>query len=180
MRRLAAALAAACLTVLLAGTVLAAQPSTAKNSFVGDFDVIDPGTGLVAGHVVARFTVGTERQVAPGSFEFTGASWYPIKSIRAAAANSLFWIDPNGGRPHAELVGAACEIFWPGGLPGGYTCYGTWTVMFREVPNEPNSILFSHCWIGPGEWDFDFNTDTGCAFLLSVGSGGWVLKVPPQ
>jgi hypothetical protein len=95
--------------------------------------------------------------------------------MRVAAANSLFWIDPNGGLPHAELVGAACEILWP----GGYTCYDKWTVMFREVPDETpqNSVLFSHCWVGPTEWDWDFDRENGCAFLLSVGAGGWVLKV---
>ncbi len=176
MRRFLALLAAAMLVATLSSSASAAPPVSAVNHFVGDFEAIDPESGMVAGHVVADFAPPSERQVAPGIFQFNGADWYPIKSMRVAAANSLFWIDPNGGLPHAELAGAACDIFWP----GGYTCHETWTVMFREWPGEPNSILFSHCWVGPTEWDFSFDTENGCAFLLEVGKGAWVLKLSAE
>jgi len=174
MRRITAVLASACLTVLLASSVMAAP--TAKSMFVGDFDVIDPGTGIVAGHVVAQFALATDRQVAPGSFQFTGASGYPIRAMRVAVADSLFWIDPNGGLPHAAEVGAGCDIF----NPGDYSCHGDWAVMFRMVPGEPNSLLFSSCKTGDGPLDFDWDGEGGCAFLLTVGKGDWVLKVAPE
>jgi hypothetical protein len=173
MRRVLALVGALLLIASLAGSAVAVT-RTVNQRFTGDFDVIDPANGEIAGHVTAQFVLPTEGQVAPGTFQFTGASWYPIKAMRTAVADALFWIDPNGGLPHAMEVGAECDISWP----GGYECHGDWAVMFREVPGEPNSILMSPCRIGPSSVDFSF--DEGCGVLLWVGKGDWVLKVAPE
>jgi hypothetical protein len=175
MRRLVALLSALVLVVAAAGSSVASTTS-AKNSFVGEFDVVDPSTGVLAGHVVAQFTLPTDRQLSPGTFEFTGAPGYAVRSMQVAVADSLFWIDPNGGLPHAMAVGASCDI----SNPHEYTCHGDFAVMFREVPSEPNSILYTTCRTGPTIEDWDFNTENGCAVLLSVSKGDWVLKVAPE
>jgi hypothetical protein len=175
MRRLVALLSALVLVVAAAGSSVASTTS-AKNSFVGDFDLVDPATGLVAGHVVAQFTSPTEKHVSPGTFQFTGASGYPIKAMSVGLADALFWIDSNGGLPHAMVQGAGCEI----SNPTEYTCHDKWAAMFREFPGEPNSIIFSTCWTGPYPWDWDMDVSGGCAFILYLGKGDWALKVAPE
>jgi hypothetical protein len=174
MRRVLALIAAVVLVGSLAGSSLAA--GMPPNSFTGDFDVINPDSGAVVGHVVARLSPPSDRLLVPGKYEFTGATGYPIRETRAVVASSLFWIDPNGGKPHAMATGAACDIF----NPGDYTCHGDWAVMFRVVPGEPNSILFTTCRVNADPDGFDFSTENGCATLLTVGKGDWVLKVAPE
>ena len=174
MRRLVALFSALVLVVAAAGSGVASTVS-ARNSFVGDFDVVDPSSGVLVGHVTAQFRPPTDRQVAPGTFQLTGLNGNPIKALRMAVADSLFWIDPNGGMPHAMAVGASCDIK----NPHEFTCHGDFAVMFREWPGEPNSILYSTCRTGPTIEDWDFNTENGCAVLLSVSKGEWVLKVTP-
>jgi hypothetical protein len=172
MQRFVALLSALVLVVSAAGSS-AASTTSAKNSFVGDFDVVDANTSVLVGHVTAQFTEPTERQVTPGTFQFTAANEYPIKAMRMAMADSLFWIDPNGGLPHAMAVGASCDI----ANPHEFTCHGDFAVMFRQWPGEPNSILYTTCRTGPTIEDWDFDTGKGCAVLLNVTKGDWVLKV---
>jgi hypothetical protein len=175
MRRVLALIAAVVLVASLAGSSLAAG-NPPKNSFTGDFDVIDPDSGVVVGHVVAQLSLPSDRRLVPGTYEFKGAAGYPIQETRAVVANTLFWIDPNGGMPHAMATGAVCDI----NNPGEYICHGDWAVMFRVVPGEPNSILFTTCRVSTAPDGFDFSTENGCATLLTVGKGAWVLKVAPE
>lgn len=140
MRRVLALIGAVLLVASLAGTSIAASKS-ANDSFTGDFDVIDPGSGAVVGNVDAQLSPPSDRQFLPGTYQFTSAPGLPIRETRAVVANALFWIDPNGGMPHAMATGAVCDI----DNPGDYTCHGDWAVMFREFPGEPNSILFTTC-----------------------------------
>lgn len=116
MRRLAAALAAACLTVLLAGSVLAAPAAGRPNSFYGNFDLLEYYGTTVVAHVVATVHEPTDTQLVPGTLDIywkTGA----IRESHAQVTQAYFWPmldDPNEGpQLGAYLYGYLCDYRGP-------------------------------------------------------------------
>ena len=167
----AAALAAAVLLVAAAaGTAVGAGP---RSGFNGDFDLYDPGTGQLLGHVVANLSVPTTQRLVAGTHDFKGAAGNAILESHGQFAYADFWYDPNhpfagsGGSNVAYGEGAECIYFGP----NAKECHGGWYVMFVDPidPSFPNQVVYGNR-NEAGETTFEAWSEAGAgSFSLRYG-----------
>jgi hypothetical protein len=168
-RVFASVLMGAALTVTMGAASVWAGP---KSSFVGDFDLVEQGTGVVVGHITASVFEPTAQRLVPGSYDFVGASGNAIKESHGVLGSSGFWFDPNhpeadlGGSTVAFASGAECIYFGPND-----TFCHEWAVMFIDVvdPSFPDQVAFAGRDPVTGDWAFDY--------WFWVGSGEFHLRL---
>lgn len=159
---------------VLAATIAGGAVTTAApaSSFAGDFDVIDPATGAVYGHIVANTSPPTPSRLIPGAYRFVGAPDFFIRETRAQIALVDFWYDPNhpwpdsGGSDVAFAEGVECIYL----APGDARCQ-PWAAMFIDVRDAslPDQVAFAFSRNDGGEWDFSVWSE--------VGNGGFRVRV---
>jgi hypothetical protein len=149
--------AAVALLVTMGGSSLTA--GAARNSFVGDFDLVYEGTTTVQGRVKAVTFEPTSQRLVPGSFDFRGAADFFVRETHALISGVDYWHDPNhpepgvGGSNVAFAEGTECYYI----AAGEAGCHD-WAVMFIDVLDSsyPDQVAFatSHD-PDTGEWNFD-------------------------
>ncbi len=128
MRRLLALISALMIVgALVPGGVTATsvRSSARVNSFVGDFDMLELGSGRVVAHVIVRFTEPTTTKLVPGSlridwrlgvttdpYEGTSAV-FGARESHARILRSAFWRDPLSGALGSEVDGQLCDYLNP-------------------------------------------------------------------
>lgn len=167
VRRIAAILLAAGLVASAGSTALVS--AAPRNSFVGDFDLVD-GSGVVVGHIKASLFEPTDQRLVPGSYDFRGVPGNVIRESHAQVGNSGWWYDPNhptpgsGGSNVGLGEGVECLYFGPNDT----VCH-TWAVMYIDVldPAERDQVAFANnrdpdtgewlfewwFWVGKGEFN---------------------------
>jgi hypothetical protein len=178
MRRLFALGAAVMLTASLAGSSLATGPTRLVNRFVGDFDMLDPATGHVVAHVVARFTEPTYAKLVPGTldvfwapdvtrdtFPFAELDWYPVRESHAQLGSASFGVEP-GYATIAGTGGSLCDYSAPWNV--GCRMFsvhldipldGSPNVVWWSVPQgTADEVMFV---VGPGSFVITYAGQTG-------------------
>jgi hypothetical protein len=131
MRRMLALLAAVGLVASLGPASVVAAPTTQPNSFHGDFDMLDQGSGQAVGHIVVDLHEQTNARQTPGSLDVYWASGSPIRKSHARLSGVWFgqeFLDPGWGAVRsAGATGTICDT----GADGA-TC-GDFSVIFEQT-----------------------------------------------
>lgn len=144
-KRAAGLVASLVLVAITAGTALGAGP---RSSFNGDFDLLDPATGLVVGHVVAQLGIPSDQKLVAGVHDFVGVPGNWIRETHGQMSYADFWYDPNhpfsgsGGSNVAYGEGVECVYFGPNDTH----CNGRWYVMFVDPidPSFPDQVVYGN------------------------------------
>jgi hypothetical protein len=86
-----------------------------ENSFAGNFDMLDQGTGLVVGHVVVNLKPETEPGRLPGTLDVTWTAASPQGVGAAHGEIYSVWFGDDGADPHfgvtwfARATGLLCD-----------------------------------------------------------------------
>ncbi len=161
MRRVLALVAAILLVASLGPSSAMAAPASQPNSFHGDFDMLDPGSGDVVAHLVVDLLDTTASRPGSGSIDIR---WAPGGSVVSSHGDiTEVWF---GQQPDTTDWGA---IRWAGGggtlcdrTTGGTSCGPFWANFNETVdPAFLNYVI----WSAPG-------TDT----WYQIGKGDFVLK----
>ncbi len=171
MRRLLAVVSALVLVVAVSGSSVAA-PS--RSMFVGDFEILDRGSGDVIGRVVANLVVPTADQLVAGTYDFTGAPGYEVLAGHGQLAIGSFHFDPNFPEPGGAGVnvgqgeGVECEYYGP-----NEAICREWLIQFIDYvePGIPSQIDVATRIAGSNDWDFYAS--------YGVGRGSFNLKLAP-
>lgn len=171
MRRVLALLAAVGLVASLAASSVAAAPTVPRNSFVGDFALLDEGTGAVVGYVTAQLSPATDQRLVPGHYDFYGVPGNWILESHSQIGRVDFWFDPDnpgpglGGSNVAFAEGVECLYL----NPGDSICH-EFAVMFIDDldPALPDQVAFANRNPSTGDWDFNW--------WYHVGKGSFVLN----
>jgi hypothetical protein len=173
MRRLVALLSAGVLVASLAASSTAAATSS-KNMFVGNFEAIDFGTGLVIGRVTADLVEPTDRRLVAGTYDFTGAPGFGVLAGHGQLAIGRFGYEPNArpgvsGANFAEGTGVECDYY----APNRAICR-EWLIQFLDFvePGIPSQIDVATRDPISGEWSGWTSYEVGKgAFVLTYAGG---------
>jgi hypothetical protein len=175
MRRMMALIATVGLVASLAASSVAAAPVVPRNSFVGDFEFVEEGTGAVVGYVTAQLSLPTTQRLVPGHYDFYGVPGNWIRESHAQIGRVEFWFDPAhpgpdlGGSNVAFAEGVECLYL----NPGDSICH-EFAVMFIDDLNRalPDQVAFANRDPDTGEWAFDWWYHVGKgSFVLSYSGG---------
>jgi prepilin-type processing-associated H-X9-DG protein len=170
LRRASSALVAVGLLAALVGAGSASAAT--RNSFVGDFELIDGGSGAVVGRVTAQLGDPTSQRLVPGTYDFKGAPGNAIAESHAQLGHVGWWFDPNhpapgaGGSNVAFADGVECLYF---GANDAF-CH-EFAVMFIDDINPafPDQVAFADHRGEGGDWEF--------TYWFLVGRGDFVLRL---
>jgi len=138
-----------------AASAAAAQP---RNAFTGSFDIVDPGTAAVVGHVTATFNEAVEQQHVTGGLTITWKHGNPrsgttARTSTATLLQGAFWAADFGDLGHARagrVYGLLCDH------PGQTPCDDFAMVFVRpDDHSKPNWVGFSapsSDWCCSGLW----------------------------
>jgi hypothetical protein len=180
MRRLLAILSAFVLVSSVCAASVAAAPAPGEartNSFAGSFDLVEPWSGRVAGHVVAQFKEPTFKRLVPGALDITWApdttadpyeptgAPFSARESHAQVLRSAFWYAD--GQTGAEVDGFLCDY----DLPNVASCHSFQMGFFvNDDPTMPKMAAFegtdqwccSGLWydVGRGSFELTYFSDT--------------------
>lgn len=171
MRRLLPLLTTVGLVASLAASSVAAAPVVPRNSFIGDFELVDGGSGAVVGRITAQLSLPTDQRLVPGRYDFYGAPGNWIRESHSQIGSVQFWFDPNnpapglGGSNVAFAEGVECLYL----NPGDSRCH-EFAVMFVDDldPALPDQVAFANRNPDTGDWDFNW--------WYQVGKGAFVVS----
>lgn len=182
MRRVVALIAASVLvgSLIASGVSAAPAPREARaNSFVGNFDMVEPGSGLVVAHVVAQFQEPTFQRLVPGSLDIYWApgvatdpyggtdSGFGARESHGQIVRAAFW-GAGTEQPMGGVQGWLCDYV----TPQNGSCHPFQMGFGVSAPEDPptrNVVGFgSYDWccdgrwydVGRGKFDLTVVTDT--------------------